>query len=101
QLHLLGEILVGGGDHAGIDTYRGRFAHPPDLAFLQHAQELALDAPADVADLVEEERAARSLFEQSAPRAGRSGEAAARVAEELALQDALGDGAAVDRDEGP
>ena len=66
---------------------------------MQPSQQLPLDAAADVADLVEKERAAGGLLEQATPRAGRSGEAAAGVAEELALEDALGDGAAVDGDE--
>ena len=42
-----------------------------DLALLQHAQELVLHARVDVADLVEEDRAAVRLAEQAAARAVR------------------------------
>ena len=43
-------------------------ADRPDLAVLEHAQQLALEAEAHVADLVEEERAAVRLLEEAALR---------------------------------
>ncbi len=75
---------------------------PPDaleLALLQRAQELHLHLDRDLADLVEEERAA--VGELEAPRLARhgAGERAALVAEELALDELLRDGRAVDLDE--
>ena len=56
------QILVGGGDQAQVDLQRPP-AEPLDLALLQHAQELDLDVRRDLADLVEEQRAAVGLHE--------------------------------------
>src|SRR2546428_2202827 len=42
-------------------------SHAADLAFLQDAQQLTLDALPDVANLVEEQGPVARLFEQSAP----------------------------------
>jgi hypothetical protein len=52
-----------------------------------------------LADLVEEQRAAGGLLEEPGAIRARVGEGAFSVAEELALQERLGDGAAVDRHE--
>ena len=75
---------------------------PPDaleLALLQRAQQLHLHLDRDLADLVEEERPA--VGELEAPRLAGHGarERAALVAEELALDELLRDGRAVDLDE--
>ena len=51
------------------------------------------------ADFVEEERAAVGLLEPPLARGHGAGEGAARVAEELGLEQGLGNGAAVERDE--
>src|SRR5882762_10647458 len=95
----LPEVLVGGGDHARVHLDGSALPHPADLAFLQDAQELSLDARADVADLVEKQGPAGGLLEQPAPGAGGAGEAAAGMAEQLTLEHAFGDRAAVHRDE--
>ena len=50
----------------------------PDLALLQHAQELGLEVERQVADLVEEERAAVGQLEQAGPVARGAGEGALR-----------------------
>jgi hypothetical protein len=52
-------------------------------------------------DLVEEERPAARFLEEPLPELDRAGERALHVAEELALQQGLGDGGAVHRDERP
>ena len=67
---------------------------------LQHAQQLRLQRERQLADLVEEERAAVGAA-RSGPRAcsRRAGERAAHVAEELALEQRLRDRRAVDRHE--
>src|SRR5207245_10065731 len=93
------EVLVGSGDDPRVHPDGSAFPHPADLPFLEHAQELTLDASADVSDLVEEERPAGRLLEQPAARPGCSGEAAARMPEPLALEHPFRDGAAVDGDE--
>ena len=71
-------------------------------ALLQDAQELDLEGERHLADLVEEERAAvRAARSLPLVARVRAGEGAALVAEELALEQGLGDRAAVDRHERP
>ena len=55
--HLL-EVGVGRGDDADVDVDRPRLAERVDLARLEEAQQLGLHVERDLADLVEEERAA-------------------------------------------
>src|SRR5262249_687870 len=70
-------------------------------AVFQNAEELPLQRDRQQADLIEEDRAAVSRLEQAGLRLAGVGERAALVAEELRLQQSLGDGGAVDVDEGP
>ena len=74
-------------------------AEPPNLALLQHAQQLGLRPRRELADLVEEQGAAVRLLEQPGTRPNRAGERAARVAEQLGLDELVGEGGAVDRGE--
>ena len=60
-------------------------ADPLELAFLQHAQELDLDVRRQVADLVEEDRAAVGQLEAPGPHRDGAGERALFVSEQLAL----------------
>ncbi len=76
-------------------------ADAADLALLEDPQQLDLHAGRDVADLVEQQRAAVGRLEQADPVLRSARERAARVAEELALEERLGDRAAVDGDERP
>ena len=77
-----------------------RAAHAADLAFLEHAQELALEQKGHRGNLVEEERAAvRDLEEALLVRVG-SREGALHVSEHLAFEQVLGEGGAVDRHPG-
>src|SRR5690606_36352437 len=55
------EVLVGGGDDADIDDAAFVGAERTDLALLDGAQKLGLERGRHVADLVEEERAARGF----------------------------------------
>ena len=89
------EVLVRRRDHADVHLDRRRLAHPADLALLQRAQELRLEAGRGLADLVDEEGAAVRLLEHAAPGPDRAGEGAPRVAEELGLEERLGDRGAV------
>ena len=69
-----------------------RAADAPDLAALERAEELRLDGERHLADLVEEERAAVApASKQPGLSAIGAGERAALVAEELALEQGLGD----------
>src|SRR5690606_20804046 len=85
---------------ADVDAARlAAAAEALDLTLLQHAQELHLHVAADLADLVEEQRAAVRRLEAAIARDGGAGERALLVAEQLGLEDRLRDRGAVDRDE--
>ena len=71
---------------------------PVDLAFLQHAQELALRRRRQIANLVEQERAAVGQLEPAETAAIRAGERAFFVTEQLTLEQAFGQRGTVDRD---
>ena len=91
RLDLVGEVAVGRGDDARTSTRRASSCRrPADLALLQHAQQLGLQLERQLADLVEEQRAAVGLLEQAArARAVGAGERAAHVAEQLALDSSV------------
>src|SRR3954462_13089715 len=97
----VGEIAVGGGHDAYVDAPALVLADAANLALLQRPQQLDLHTRGDLADFVEQQRAAVRRLEQPGTVDGRARERAARVAEELALEQCLGDSAAVDGDEGP
>ena len=62
--NLGGEIPRGRRHHAHVDLDVLAVAEAAHLALLQDAQELDLQAERQLANLVEEQRAARGLFEQ-------------------------------------
>src|SRR5690606_33661324 len=95
----LGWIAVGRGDDAHVDLHLLAAADPLNDAALERAQEHDLDLERHLGEPIEEEGAAVGAFEGAALRAHGAGEGAALVAEELALGELSGDGAAVDRDE--
>src|SRR4030095_4667889 len=66
-------------------------ADATDALGLEHAQELRLDRQRDLADLVEEDRAAVGLFEETLLRGDGARERTLLVAEEVRLDEALGD----------
>ena len=51
------QIAVRGRNHPDVDRDGGRAPDAPDLAFLEHPQQLGLQRGGHVADLVEEQRA--------------------------------------------
>ena len=65
------EVLVGRGQDPDVDRDRLRAADPLERHLLEHAQQLGLDLEVDVADLVEEERAAVGLLEPARRGRGR------------------------------
>ena len=71
------------------------------LAELEHAQQLRLRRRRQAANLVEEQRAAVGELEQAGLAVAGAEEAAADVAEQLALEHRVVDRRAVDRDEPP
>ena len=56
--HALLEIGVGRGHHADVDPLRTRIADRQNLTLLEESQQFGLHVEGQVADLVEEERAA-------------------------------------------
>ncbi len=99
DLHELAQVAVGGRDDAHVHAPRLRGAERADLAVLEHAQQAHLHARLGLADLVEEDRAAVGDLEEPALVRVGPGEGAAPVAEELALEERVGERAAVLRHE--
>jgi len=93
--------LVGGRDHAHIDGDFMAAAQPAHLAVLDHAQQLRLQGCRHLRYFVEKQRAAVGQLETSHARSAGSGEGTFLVAEDLALDEAVGYGGGVDGDEGP
>ena len=99
--HHLRQVPVGRGDDADVGLDLVGAAEPAEPALLQHAQQLHLHERAHLADLVEEDvpfsaTSISPFLLVSAP-----GERAAHVAEQLGLEQRLGQRAAVERDERP
>ena len=78
---------------------RADVADRMNLAAFEEAQELRLDGRLELADLVEEQRAALGRADDARKRVDRAGERAAPVAEELALDELARHGGAVERHE--
>ena len=94
-------VDVAGGGRQDPDVHLAglRLADGADLLVLEDAQQLHLKDVRELADLVEEEGAAVRLHEEPAAGAIGAGEGSLGVTEQLALQERLGDRAAVHRDE--
>ena len=94
-----GEVAVRGRDDADVDLDRLGAADAVDLAFLDGAQQLGLQARVHLADFVEQQRAAIGFLELAdAPRDG-AGERALLVAEQFGFQQVLRNRRAIDADE--
>ena len=97
--HHLGEVAVGGGDDADVDARRLGRPDAPDLVLLEDAEQLDLGGQRQVADLVEEDRAAVGRLEEPLVVAIGAGEGTADVAEELGLDQRRRERGAVADDE--
>ena len=93
------QVAVGGSDDAHVDLAHLLAAQRPDFLGFEHMQQLDLQRQRQLADFVEKDRAFVGFEKQALAGAVGAGEGALGVAEELALQQVLGYGAAVDRDE--
>jgi hypothetical protein len=93
------EVAVGGGNETDVGLERRSAADPLVLPFLQDAKQLGLHGRRELADLVEEERAAGRELEAPSLELVGPGEGAALVAEELRLDQRLWQRRAVERDE--
>ena len=95
------EVLVRRGDDPRVHADALRPAEPLEAGLLDDAQELGLDLQGHVADLVQEQRPAVGELELAPLPLHGAGESAPLVAEQLAQQQALGEGRAVDGHERP
>ena len=96
------QVAVRGADHVHVHLDLSRAAQRRHAALLQHAQQPRLHGQRHVANLVQEQRATVRLHDLAhAALAPRAGEGALFVAEQLGLDQRLGNGRAVHRHEGP
>ena len=86
--------------HPHVDLGELRRAEALDLLALEDAEELRLQLEGQLADLVEEDRAAVGRLERAGALPVGAGERAPLVTEELGLDQVLADRAAVHDDEG-
>src|SRR4029453_4387933 len=91
------EVLVRRGDDANVDLYGLYAADAREFAFLQNPQQLSLRHGTEVPDFVEEQGAAVGELELAHAASRRIGERALFVAEQLAFDQRLGEGGAVQR----
>jgi hypothetical protein len=89
------QVDGGGGEHPHVDLDLLRAADAAYATLLQRAQQLCLQLGESCADLVHEERAAVRELEQAEALRVCARERAALMAEQLALEQILGDRAAV------
>jgi hypothetical protein len=99
-LHVGGQVLVGGADHAHVHRLFLGGAERAHLPLLDGAQQLGLHGQRQVTDLVQEQRAAARGLEVALAVLGGAGVGALARAEKLGLQQVLRDGAAVHGHEG-
>src|SRR5437667_4629836 len=95
----LAEIAVRGRDDAHVDAFGPFRPERLELALLKDAQQLRLQRGAHRSDLVEKDRSTVGERELALLGAGGAGERAADVAEELRLEQGLGNRRAVHLDE--
>src|SRR6185437_3768321 len=94
------EIAIGGGDDACGEGHAVRGSDWLDLLFLEGAEQLRLQVYGQVADFVQEERAAAGCLHQALPGLHRAGEGALHVAEELGFDEGWYEGRTIHRNEG-
>ena len=92
------EIAIGGADEPRVERAFVVAAHRADATLFERAQELGLQAGRRLADLVEKQRSAARLQQETGPAGARVGERSARVAtgrvdDSVDAQIALGAGA--------
>ena len=82
------EVAIRRRHQPDVDADRPGAAEPLELLLLQHAQQLRLQLQRNVADLVQEQRAAVRELEATDALRDRAGERALLVPEQLALEQA-------------
>ena len=94
------DVAIGRGDEPHVDPQLGVAPHAGEGAVFQKPQQLGLERAAHVANLVQKNGAAVRLLDAARFLFDRTGEGALLVTEQLALQQRLGNGGAVDPDVG-
>ena len=92
------QVAVRRRDDPHVDLKRRRAADPLEALLFERAQNLGLQRQRQIADLVEEQRAAMRHLELAELARRRAGERALLVAEQLGLEQGLGNRGAVDGD---
>ena len=92
------QIAIGGGDHADVELHFGGRADRADSTFLQCGAAW-VEAQRHVADFVEQQCPAACLDQQTFAGGSRVGRGALRMSKQLAFQQRLGKGRAIDRQE--
>lgn len=98
--HLCFQIAVGGSHNAHIHLFAAAAAHAFNFLFLQHAQDLDLEAQLHFADFIQKNGAAVSQLKTARPGTDGVRESPLFVTEKLAFQQLLGNGPAVDGHKG-
>src|SRR6266571_3219631 len=86
-------------DVTGVHSHGPVAAEPRDLPLLDDPQQFGLGGEGQLADLVEEQRAARRGLERALAQPGGAGERAALVTEQLVLDEVLGERRRVERNQ--
>jgi hypothetical protein len=97
-LHAFLQPPVRGGNDPHIHLDRAVATHALEVAFLQYAEQFGLHGGGDLADFVQQDRAAVGKFEPAFTFAGRTGEGPFLVTKEFALNEVLRYGRAIDLD---
>src|SRR5262249_23615773 len=95
------QVAICGRDHADIGANGLGSTDALELALLQHAQQSNLRLRRQLANLIQEERAAFRKLETTEAPLQRSREGALLVTEQLRADQRLGDGRTIDADESP
>ena len=95
------QVHVCCGHHPHVEPDRLATADPLDASLLQYPEELRLELHRQVADLVQEQRTSLRHLESAGPCRGGPGERAFLVAEELALDQVVGEHRAIHCHERP
>ena len=94
-MHGVIEVPIGGGDDTDVDAHCLAAADRLKLLLLQDAQQLDLRVGGHLANLVEQDRAAVGHLESADPFVDGAGERASDMPEQLALDEARRDRAAI------
>ena len=86
------EVVIGGGNDAHVRLAGPGLAHALVFPLLEQAEQLGLDLERQIADLIEEERAAVRGGDFAPGVLERAGEGALDMAEEFALEQVRGKG---------